>query len=98
MKVILTSTDRALVETVRATLEAEDIAVVVQGDVVTALPFLPVNVLVSDSDAAVAEDLIRDLVSSGSVAEGGSRKRLARLALVGLLILLVIFCGNILIG
>ena len=87
-----------MVETVRATLEADGIAVVVEGDAVTALPFVPVKVLVSDTDATAAEDLIQDLVRPVAVAEGGSRKRWARLALVALLFLLLIFCGSILIG
>ena len=66
MKTILTSTDRPLVETVRATLEAEGIAVVVEGDAVTALPFIPMNVLVGDEDAALAQDLVADLVRPAS--------------------------------
>ena len=95
MTSILTSTDRPLVETVRATLEANGIAVLVEGDAITALPFVPMNVLVSDTDVTVAEDLIRDLVLPASVAEGGSRKRWARLVLVGLLILLLVYCGRL---
>jgi putative signal transducing protein len=98
VKIILESTDRPLVETVRATLEAEGIQVVVQGDAVTALPFITVRVLVGDKDADVARELVRDLVSSSPVASRGSGKRLARLLLVALLIAFIVVCGNLLIG
>lgn len=92
---ILTSTDRPLIETVRATLEANGIAVLVEGDAVTALPFVPMNVLVSDTDATVAKDLIRDLVRPAPLAEGGSRRVCARIALGALVILLLVFCGSL---
>ena len=85
-------------ETVRATLEAEGIQVVVQGDAVTALPFITVRVLVGDKDADVARELVRDLVSSSPVASRASGKRLARLLLVALLIAFIVVCGNLLIG
>ncbi len=98
MKTILTSTDRPLVETVRATLEAEGIAVVVKGAAVTALPFIPMNVLVGDEDASQAQDLVADLVSPASAPDPAGRRRWGRLFLVAILLALLIFCGNLLIG
>ena len=98
MKVILTSTDRPLVETVRATLEAEGMAVVIEGDAVTALPFVPMRVLVPDEHAALAQDLVKDLASPTSAIESGKTRRWARLFLVAIVIALLVVCGSILIG
>ena len=98
MQAILKSTDRPLVETVRATLQSEGIEVVVEGDAVTALPFIPMTVLVSDEDVALAQDLVKDLVSSAANAGSGGHNRWGRLFLVAILIAFLIFCGNLLIG
>jgi hypothetical protein len=98
VKTILTSTDRPLVETVRATLEAEGIAVVVKGDAVTALPFIPMNVVVGDEDAAQAQDLVADLVSPPSAPPPDGRRRWGRIFLVAILLAVLIICGGILIG
>ena len=98
MQAILKTTDRALVETVRITLEAEGIAVVVQGDSVTALPFIPVTVLVANADAPFATDLVRDLIAPPSFKSQAWSKRWIRLLLVASLILFIIFCGELLIG
>ena len=84
-------------ETVRATLEAEGIAVVVEGDAVTALPFIPMNVRVGDEDATLAQDLVADLVSPASTPDRGGRRRWARLFLVAILLAFLIVCGNLLI-
>jgi Putative prokaryotic signal transducing protein len=98
VKPILKSTDRPLVETVRATLQSEGIEVVVEGDAVTALPFIPMTVLVADEDAALAQDLVKDLLSPAATTGSGGRQRWGRLFLVAILIALLIFCGNLLIG
>ena len=98
MIVILTTTDRPLVETVRATLEASGIAVVVEGDAVTALPFVPVKVLVSNSDVAHAQELVGDLIRPAVVRYGAARWHWARLVLAAILILVLMVCGNLLIG
>ena len=87
-----------MVATVRATLEAEGVQVVVEGDAVTALPFIPLRVLVADKDVDLALALVRDLVGSSPAAREGRVKRLARLFLVAILIAFVVVCGNLLIG
>jgi hypothetical protein len=98
VKPILTTTDRVLVESVRVALEADGIDVVVEGDAVTALPFIPLTVLVSDADTTQAQNVVRDLNATPAVQSEGWRRRSARLALVALLILLIIACGELLIG
>ena len=98
MKVILTTTDRPLVETVRATLEADGIAVFIEGDAVTALPFIPMRVLVADKDVALAQNVVTELANPTSGREGGRNRRWARLFLVAILIAVLVVCGNILIG
>jgi Putative prokaryotic signal transducing protein len=98
VRTLLTSTDRPLVETVRATLEAEGIGVVVEGDAVTALPFIPMNVLVPESDAVVAQELVKDLLDPATRPSGIERRRWARVFLAVILFVALVLCGNLLIG
>jgi hypothetical protein len=72
--------------------------VVVEGDAVTALPFIPLTVWVADADTARAQNVARDLNATPAARSQGWRRRSARLALVALLILLIVVCGELLIG
>lgn len=61
MKIVLSTTDRSLVESLRLALEAEGIQAVVQNDAGSPLPMIPVNVLVQDADYDRAQSLARGL-------------------------------------
>jgi hypothetical protein len=98
VKSILRSTDRPLVETVRATLQAEGIAVVVEGDAMTSLPFIPMNVLVPEQDAALAQELVKELASPMLPTSASGRWRWARVLLLAILFAALVFCGNLFIG
>lgn len=61
MKTILSTTDRALVESLRLALDAEGIPAVVQNDTGSPLPMIPVTVLVQDADYERGQAIARDL-------------------------------------
>ena len=100
MRAVLTSTDRTLIESARVALEADDITVVLDGEAGSALPFIPVTILVDDQDAATAQELLRPLTSAVGLSPSRTtgRRRAGRLLLVVLLLALLVLCGQILIG
>jgi hypothetical protein len=97
---VLTSTDRTLIESARLALEADGITVALHGDAGSALPFIPVTILVDDQDVAAAQELVRPLTSAEGVAPSRTnwRRQAGRLLLVVLLLGLLVVCGEILIG
>jgi len=99
MNVVLQSTDRVLIESVRLALGAEGIDVVLNDESGAALPFVPVRVLVSSADFARAREIVRDLVptAAASVVQPSAR-RIWNLVLLALVALLLVLCGNLLIG
>ena len=76
MNVVLQSTDRVLIESVRLALGAEGIDVVLNDESGAALPFVPVRVLVSSADFARAREIVRDLVptAAASVVQPSARR------------------------
>ena len=99
MNLVLQSTDRVLIESVRLALAAEGIEVVLNDESGAALPFVPVKVLVSSVDFERAREIVRDLAPtppSSSVAP--ANRRFWSVILLALAILLLIVCGNILLG
>ena len=100
MRAVLTSTDRTLIESARVALEADGITVALDGDARSALPFIPVTILVDDQDVAAAQELLRPLTSAEGLSPSRTncRRRAARLLLVVLFLALIVVCGEILIG
>jgi putative signal transducing protein len=100
MRVVLTSTDRTLIESARVALEADGITVALDGEAGSALPFIPVKLLVGDQDVAAAQELLRPLTSAEGIPPSRTswHDRSGRLLVVVLLLLLLIVCGQILIG
>src|SRR5467141_2065671 len=99
MNLLLQTTDRVLIESVRLALAGEGIEVVLNDESGAALPFVPVKVLVSSTDLQRAREIVRDLVPTpppSSVVRGG--RRFWSVILLALAIFLLIFCGNLLIG
>jgi hypothetical protein len=101
MKAVLRTTDRALIETLRVALESEGIAVALDPEAAgTALPFLTVTVLVSDSDYERAVEVVRELAPEPLVVTS-ARPRSRRLwqgLLLALILLALIVCGTLLVG
>jgi hypothetical protein len=101
MKLLLRTTDRALVESLRIQLEAEGIAVVLDPEASgTALPFIPVAILVPDSDFQQALEIARELVPAPvhGTSERTPSNRLLRGALLVIVLLAIVLCGTILVG
>ena len=99
MNLVLQSTDRVLIESVRLALAGEGIEVVLNDESGAALPFIPIKVLVSNEDFARAREIVRDLAPSAeSATPRPSARRLWSLVLLALAVLLLIVCGNLLIG
>ncbi len=100
MRAVLTSTDRTLIESARLALEADGISFALDGDAGSALPFIPVTILVDDQDVAAAQELLRPLTSAEGLSRSRTdwRRRAGRLLLVVLLLGLLVVCGQILIG
>src|SRR2546430_1185497 len=100
MRVVLRSTDRTLIESARLALEADGITVALDGNAGSALPFIPVTILVADEDVAIAQELLRPLTSAEWLAPSRTswRHSAGRLLLVLLLLGLLVVCGQILIG
>ncbi len=99
MNLILQSTDRVLIESVRLALAGEGIEVVLNDESGAALPFVPVKVLVSSIDFERAREIVRDLAPTApSSSVPRANRRFWSLMLLALAILLLIFCGNILLG
>ncbi|OLC85788.1 MAG: hypothetical protein DMD38_05540 [Gemmatimonadetes bacterium] len=99
MNLVLQSTDRVLIESVRLALAGEGIEVVLNDESGAALPFVPVKVLVSSVDFKRAREIVRDLVpTSPSSSVPRANRRFWSVVLLALAILLLIFFGNILIG
>ncbi len=99
MNVVLQSTDRVLIESVRLALAAEGIDIVLNDESGAALPFVPVRVLVSSADFARAREIVRDLVptAAASVVQPSAR-RIWNIVLLALVALFLVLCGNLLIG
>jgi hypothetical protein len=99
MNLVLQSTDRVLIESVRLALIAEGIEVVLNDEAGAALPFIPVKVLVSDADFERAREIVRDLAPiSPSASVAPRRRRFWNIILLVLVTFLLIFCGNLLLG
>ena len=100
MNLVLQSTDRVLIESVRVALVGEGIEVVLNDESGAALPFLPVKILVSSTDIDRAREIVRDLMPAppSSSALPPIRRRLLSIILLVAAILLLIYCGNLLIG
>jgi len=99
MNLVLQSTDRVLIESVRLALVGEGIEVVLNDESGAALPFLPVKVLVSSTDLDRAREIVRDLTPAPpSSSVPPTRRRLLSVVLLIAAILLLIYCGNLLIG
>jgi hypothetical protein len=95
MKPVLRTTDRSLIESVRLALEAEGIAVVL-GQELGAIPFIPVAVLVAESDLDRARQIIRDLAPPLTVVKDDQPSpRLWRVAFIVVVILIIILFGRI---
>ena len=99
MNLVLQSTDRVLIESVRLALAGEGIEVVLNDESGAALPFIPVKVLVSNDDFARAREIVRDLAPAAeSATPQPTGRRLWSLVLLALAVLLLVVCGNLLIG
>jgi len=99
MNLVLQSTDRVLIESVRLALAAEGIEVVLNDESGAALPFVPVKVLVSSADFERAREIVRDLAPAPPPAGAPpANRRFWSVILLALAILLLILCGNILLG
>jgi hypothetical protein len=99
MNLVLQSTDRVLIESVRVALVGEGIEVVLNDESGAALPFLPVKILVSGTDIDRAREIVRDLMPAPpSSSAPPTRRRLLSVILLVAAILLLIYCGNLLIG
>jgi len=99
MNLVLQSTDRSLIESVRLALAGEGIEVVLNDESGAALPFLPVKVLVSSADFERAREIVRDLAPTPPPAGASlANRRFWSVILLALAILLLILCGNILLG
>ncbi len=99
MNLVLQSTDRVLIESVRLALVGEGIEVVLNDESGAALPFLPVKVLVSSADFDRAREIVRDLsLARPSSNVPPTRRRLLSVILLMAAILLLIYCGSLLIG
>ena len=95
MRSVFSSTDRSLVASVRLALEAEGIAVVVE-ESHGALPFVPVRVLVADSEYDRAQELIRDIAPRTSASYRPDwLPRAWSMTLIVIVILTIIVCGRI---
>jgi hypothetical protein len=99
MNVVLQSTDRVLIESVRLALAGEGIEVVLNDESGAALPFVPVKILVPGADLERAREIVRGFVpappSSGVPRTG--RRFWSVILLVAAMFLLIV-CGAILIG
>ncbi len=99
MNLVLQSTDRVLIESVRLALAGEGIEVVLNDESGAALPFVPVKVLVSSADFERAREIVRDLAPTPpSAGAPPAQRRIWSVILLALAILLLILCGNILLG
>ena len=99
MNLVLQSTDRVLIESVRLALAGEGIEVVLNDESGAALPFVPVKVLVPNADFERARQIVRDLAPTPpSSSAAPTTRRFGRVLLLALAILLLIFCGSILLG
>ncbi len=99
MNLVLQSTDRVLIESVRLALAGEGIEVVLNDESGAALPFVPVKVLVSSADFERAREIVRDLAPTPlSASVPPVKRRFWSVILLALAILLLILCGNILLG
>lgn len=99
MNLVLQSTDRVLIESVRLALAGEGIGVVLNDESGAALPFVPVKVLVASADFERAREIIRDLAPAPlSSSVPPTRRRLWSVILLAAAILLLIVCGSLLIG
>ena len=99
MNVVLRSTDRVLIESVRIALAAEGIVAVLRDESGAALPFLPIAVLVSDDDFARAQDVVRDLAPTPTpVPVRPLARRVWRLVLAVLILGFIVVCGALLGG
>ena len=99
LNLVLQSTDRVLIESVRLALVGEGIEVVLNDESGAALPFLPVKVLVSSADFDRAREIVRDLTPApppSSVTP--TRRRVLSVILLVSALLLLIYCGSLLIG
>ena len=99
MNLVLQSTDRVLIESVRLALAGEGIEVVLNDESGAALPFVPVKVLVSSADFDRAREIVRDLAPTPpSAGAPPAKRRFWSVILLALAILLLILSGNILLG
>ena len=100
MKSVLTTTDRSHVESVRLALEGADIPTVIADTSGSALPFLPVSVLVEDAHYDRAQLVIRDTVLTPRGGESRSPwyRRSSRWLILLLVALGLLLCGSIFIG
>ncbi len=99
MNLVLQSTDRVLIESVRLGLVGEGIEVVLNDESGAALPFLPVKVLVSSANFDRAREIVRDLSPARPSSNvPPTRRRLLSVILLVAAILLLIYCGSLLIG
>ena len=99
MNVVLQSTDRVLIESVRLALAGEGIEVVVNDESGAALPFVPVKILVPSADLERAREIVRDFAPAPtSSGVPRTRRRFWSVILLVAAMLLLIFCGEILIG
>ena len=101
MRAVLTSTDRTLIEAARLALEADGIKVALEGDGGSALPFIPVSILVDDQDVAAALESLRPLTSVEGLPPRRTdwwSRRTGWLLLVVLVLVLLLVLGEILIG
>jgi hypothetical protein len=99
LNLVLQSADRVLIESVRLALVGEGIEVVLNDESGATLPFLPVKVLVSSADFDRAREIVRDLTPApprSSVTP--TRRRVLSVILLVSALLLLIYCGSLLIG
>lgn len=61
MKVVLSTTDYALLESARVALAAEGIAAIIKNEPGGSLPFLPATILVDDEDYLRARHVLKEL-------------------------------------
>src|SRR6266480_5941534 len=89
MNLLLQSTDRVLIESVRLALAGEGIEVVLNDESGAALPFLPVKVLVTSADYDRAREIVRDLTPAppSSTVPPARRRLLSVMLLVAAILL-----------
>jgi hypothetical protein len=61
MKVVLSTTDHALLESARVALAAEGIGAIIKNEPGGSLPFLPATILVDDEDFLRAKHVLGEL-------------------------------------